>query len=47
MISGTILHYEILERLGEARLLPISSGFGGQGGPVRRSTLILLRSLTW
>jgi len=32
MIGNTILHYKILEKLGEARLLPIPSGFVGQGG---------------
>lgn len=37
MIGETILHYKILEKLGEACLRPIKSGFGRQGGPALRN----------
>lgn len=40
MIGKTISHYKIIDKLGEANLLPILSGFGRQGGPVRRSSII-------
>jgi hypothetical protein len=39
MIGTTVSHYEITERLGEARLHPTSSGFVGQGGPARRNLI--------
>ena len=43
MVGEMILHYKILEKLGEAYLLPILSGFGRQGGPVRRNLTQHLR----
>jgi hypothetical protein len=37
MVGGTILHFRIIKKLGEACLLPILSRFGRQGGLVLRS----------
>ncbi len=41
MIGETILHYKILEKLGEARL---HFRFVGQGGPVRRSQFYFMEN---
>jgi hypothetical protein len=37
MMTRGVLHCEVMEKLGEARLLTISSGLRGQGGFIRRS----------